>query len=279
MGGIVDTASNQPFAPFYNPGYWATGGKDLSNSQNPYYMSQYYQNQGAGGGSGGAGASGTKRTSSDQDPSKVYGTQGTPTGARRQSAPAPSMGGGHAYNTTPGAAPWQGTATPGTGNNSRTGGQGASDNPYGYASGPGILESWFNQRASGTDPGFEYAMKRGMQSLGNASAAAGNFNSGAARQQESDFAANLASQREGQLDALAGGASGERQGRLNSMLGQGLGLAGGQAGTMGLYDTASAQSNNALMQALIQLYGNKAGVDSKSNQQGISNVLGLIGAL
>jgi hypothetical protein len=59
------------------------------------------------------------------------------------------------------------------------------------------------------------------------------------------------------------------------MFSQGMGLAGGQAGTMGAYDLASAHSNDALMEAIIQLMGGKAGVDDKSRQQGVNNGLGI----
>jgi hypothetical protein len=83
--------------------------------------------------------------------------------------------------------------------------------PYGSQSGPGILESWFNQRANGTDPAYEYAMQRGGDAIDTRMAAGGSFNSGARGQQQSDFAANMAAQRMGQLDALAGGASGEQR--------------------------------------------------------------------
>jgi len=149
----------------------------------------------------------------------------------------------------------------------------------GSQSGPGILESWFKQRAEGTDPAYEYATKRGMQQLGTASAARGGFNSGAARQQESDFLANMGAQRTGQLDALAGGASGEHQNRLNAMFGQGLGLAGGQSGINSAYDLTSAKAQSDALSALLGFTTNKAGVDSKSNQQGLSNIIGLLGLI
>lgn len=144
----------------------------------------------------------------------------------------------------------------------------------GSESGPGILESWFNQRASGTDPAFEYGMKRGMEGLGNKYAAAGAFNSGAARQGESDLMANLISQRMGQLDALAGGASGEHQNRINSMFNQGLGLASGESGINSAYDLAAANAMSTNLNALLGMFMNKAGVDQKSNQQGLGNIIG-----
>lgn len=150
--------------------------------------------------------------------------------------------------------------------------------PYGSQSGPGILESWFNQRAAGTDPAYDYSMKRGMEALGNRSAAAGNFNSGAARQQESDFAANMAAQRMGQLDALAGGASGEHLGRLGLMFQQGLGIAGGQAGQASAYDLGAAGNMAAANQAQQQMFLNKAGVDQQAAQAGINNLLGIYAA-
>ena len=152
-------------------------------------------------------------------------------------------------------------------------------NPYGYASGPGILENWFNQRANGTDPGYEYAMKRGGDAIDNRMAAAGAFNSGARGQQLSDFAANMGAQREGQLDALAAGASGEYQGRLNSMFGQGLGLAGGESGINSAYDLAAGGAMSNALSALLGYTTNKAGVDSQSNAQGIGNVTKLIAAI
>lgn len=154
-----------------------------------------------------------------------------------------------------------------------------AQSPYGTESGPGILESWFNQRANGTDPAFQYAMQRGSTALDNQYSAAGAYNSGAAAQGHSDLYSNLISQRQGQLDQLAAGASGEHQNRLNSMFGQGAGLAGGEAGTMGAYDLASANSNNALMNALVQMMGNKAGVDAKANQGLLNNVLGIASVL
>ena len=152
-------------------------------------------------------------------------------------------------------------------------GDGAGANPYGSQSGPGILENWFNERANGTDPAYEYAMKRGMESLGNRSSAAGSFNSGAARQQESDFAANMGAQRLGQLDSLAGGASGEHQNRLNSMFGQGLGLAGGESGVNTAYDLAGGKAMSDALSALLGYTTNKSGVDSQSNNQGYNNIL------
>ena len=142
----------------------------------------------------------------------------------------------------------------------------------GSESGPGILEQWFNQRASGTDPAFEYMQQRGHEGINNEFAARGGYNSGAAVRRIGDFDANLISQREGQLDALAGGASGEHQGRLNSMFGTELGLANGQAGLSGMYDTAAGNAMNSGNLQAIQLAMDRAGVDSKT-AQGILNAL------
>lgn len=147
----------------------------------------------------------------------------------------------------------------------------------GTESGPGILQSWFDQRATGTDPAFEYGLKRGMTDLGNRYSAAGAFNSGAARQGESDLYANLLSQRMGQLDALAGGASGEHQGSLNSMLTYGIGLASGRAGLSSAYDFATADSQRAANEAIRQLNLNKAGVDSQGTQAAFGNIGSIYG--
>lgn len=181
---------------------------------------------------------------------------------------AKPMGSGAAFGTTAGGQAGS-PAQP----------QGPSQNPYGTESGPGILENWFNQRATGTDPAFEYASRRGMEELGNRYSAGGSYNSGAARQGESDFMANLIAQREGQLDTLAGGASGEHMGRLNAMFNQGLGLAGGEAGTMGAYDVNAANAMNTANNAVTQMYLNKAGVDSQANQGLLNNGLGLFGTI
>ena len=188
--------------------------------------------------------------------------------------PAPDPGSGHGYTDgTNSAFRNVGNAVKNTVNSVAT--KANAPSPYGSQSGPGILESWFNQRASGTDPAYEYAMNRGMQTLGNQSAAAGNFNSGAARQQESDFAANMAAQRMGQLDALAGGASGEHLGRLGMMFNQGLGVAGGQAGLASAYDLGAAGNMQAANQAQQQMALNKAGVDAKASQGLLTNGMNL----
>ena len=91
--------------------------------------------------------------------------------------------------------------------------------------------------------------------------------------------ANMGAQRTGQLDALAGGASGEHQNRLNSMFNQGQALAGGQSGINSAYDLAAGKSMSDALSALLGFTTNKAGVDSKSNQQGLSNLISLGGLI
>lgn len=172
-----------------------------------------------------------------------------PFGPKPPSAPAPGMGRGDAYAPKLPPPPAQ----------------------YGSQSGPGILESWFNQRANGTDPAYEYALKRGGDDLDSRMSAGGSFNSGARGQQLSDFYANSGAQRMGQLDSLAGGASGEHQNRVNSSMMQGLQLAGGQAGLASAYDLGAAGNMQAASNAQQQMYLNKAGVDQQANQGLINN--------
>lgn len=151
-------------------------------------------------------------------------------------------------------------------------------NPTGSESGPGILESWFNQRASGIDAASQYATRRGLDALNDRYAAAGMANSGAARQGDSDLLANIEAQRAGQLDALAAGASGEHQRRLDSMFGQGLGIAGGQSQINSAYDLRAAQVQSDALSAALNYFMNKEGVDDKSRQAGLNNILGIWGA-
>ena len=108
-------------------------------------------------------------------------------------------------------------------------------------------------------------------------AAGGSFNSGARGQQLGDFAANMGAQRQGQLDLLAAGASGEHRGRFKDMYDMLYGTGAGQAGVGGAYDLKSADSLNAANQAILSMFLNKAGVDSKSNNDGIKNIIGLLG--
>jgi hypothetical protein len=149
--------------------------------------------------------------------------------------------------------------------------------PYGSESGNSYLEDRYLQRLYGTDPAFNYAQQRGMQALGNQYSAAGMANSGAARQGESDFMANLIAQSQGQLDTLAAGATGARQRKLEDMFSQGLGIAGGQAGAGTAYDLGAAGNMSAAAQAQQQMNLQKAGVDAKANQGLINNAMSLYG--
>lgn len=150
--------------------------------------------------------------------------------------------------------------------------------PTGTESGPGILESWFQKRASGTDPAYEYSLGRGMDAIDSRMAAGGSFNSGARGQQLSDFGANMGAQREARLDSLAGGASGEHQGRLNSMFQQMLGISGGMSGLAGAYDTTAANGMSAADNAILQMMLNKAGVEGKADQALLNNLFSAFAA-
>jgi hypothetical protein len=147
-------------------------------------------------------------------------------------------------------------------------------NTTGSQSGPGILENWFNQRAAGTDPAYEYSMKRAGEDIDRRNAATGSFGGGAHAQQLSDMYANMEARRMGQLDNLAGGASGEHLGRLGLMFNQGLGLAGGQSGLASAYDLGAAGNMDAATRAQMQLNLNKYGVDAAGNQSAINTVTG-----
>lgn len=146
----------------------------------------------------------------------------------------------------------------------------------GTQSGPGILEQWFNQRANGTDPAYEYALQRGTANINDQYAARGGYNSGAAVRSISDLTANLGAQRQQQLDALASGASGEHQRRLEDMFSEGTSLAGGQAGTAGSYDLAAGGAMSQAGIQAIELQLAKAGVDQKT-RQGIVDTLTSLG--
>jgi hypothetical protein len=226
------------------------GWNSMVDPNNPWKPAQAAPRFGSGTGPGWRGAAGAK--------ANAWMGKGP---AAQSGGTDPGLKGGQAYGTPAGA-------------DSATG---ASASPTGSESGPGILENWFNQRAAGTDPAFEYASKRGMETLGSRYGAAGAFNSGAARQGESDLMANLVAQRMGQLDSLAGGASGEHMGRLSQMFNQGMGIAGGQAGLSSAYDLGAAGNMQAANQAQQQMALNKAGVDAKANQGLINTGLQLYG--
>lgn len=158
------------------------------------------------------------------------------------------------------------------------GGMGPPPSPTGSESGPGYLEQRYLDRLAGKDPAFNYALNRGGDAIDSRMAAGGSFNSGARGQQLSDFAANLAAQSQGQLDALAGGASGEHTGRLNSMFNIMNQLAGGQAGLASAYDLGAAGNMDAANRAQQQMFLNKAGVDSQANQGRFNNLLSMYSA-
>lgn len=150
---------------------------------------------------------------------------------------------------------------------------------YGTNSGPGILQQWFNERASGTDPGYEYATGRGLTALNNQYAARGGFDSGASEQGDSDYLANMGSQREAQLDQLATGASNENSNQVSQMLGLGMGLAGGQSGLAGAYDLGAGNDLTSANNTGLQLSGEASLIPYLANQQLLSNGAGLLGQI
>lgn len=183
-------------------------------------------------------------------------------------------GGTVSYNmptTAPTNAPPALTAPPPTLDYAPTG----STPTYGSESGPGLLDQWFNERATGTDPGYEYETNRGLKALDNEYAARGGYNSGAATQADSDYLANMGAKREGQLDSLASGASGERQNSLSTMLGFGTGITSGMAGLTGNYDLGAANALNTGNAAALQLGTNAATAPYLANQGMMQNLTGL----
>ncbi len=224
-------------------------------------------------------------------PQATWGAdQGLPT--RTESAGAPSAVGGATWGSPlRSGAPGAGGTTGAPGKYDKTGaintavangGQrpgagagaaaaGAPAGTGGTQSGPGILENWFNQRAGGTDPAWEYGIGRAQDGINNQFAAAGGYNSSGKFQGLSDMYANAVSQRQGQLDALAGGASGEHQGRLDSMFRTAGNLAGGQAGAASGYDMAAFSALSSAQQNQLQLALDRAGIDPKDSQA-ISNL-------
>jgi hypothetical protein len=144
----------------------------------------------------------------------------------------------------------------------------------GTQSGPGVLDQWFNERASGTDPGYDYASQRGLTALGNQQAARGGYDSGAGLQQDSDFMANMGAQRESQLDSLATGASNENQNSLNSMFNQGDTLAAQQAGLGATYDTTGANAMSSANNTGLQYGAQAAMLPYLANQNLTNQVVG-----
>lgn len=107
-------------------------------------------------------------------------------------------------------------------------------NMQGQMGGPGYLEQLYQKRASGQDQDFNTAyanqMQKGMASIGQNSAYAGAYNSGATQTRQGAFEAEMAGQRANSLGQLAGAAQGAQQGRLGQMFGGAMGLGGAQSG-------------------------------------------------
>ena len=158
-------------------------------------------------------------------------------------------------------------------------GAGGSAPTYGTQSGPGILQQWFDERANGTDPGYEYATGRGLTALNNQYAARGGFDSGASEQGDSDYLANMGSQRESQLDQLAGGASNENANQVSQMMGLGMGLGGGEAGLAGAYDLGAGGAMTNANNTGLQLSGEAAMIPYLARQQMMQNATGLLSSL
>lgn len=230
------------------------------------------------------------------------------------SAPAPSTiprTTRNAPGVTNGQSPWKGVSTPlgqAAGNRyletANRPPELPPDNtaPGGTASGPGILEQWFNQRvdssgkpgiledwftqrANGSDPGYEYAMRRGIGDINREFASRGGYNSSAALGRISDYTANMGAQRQAQLDQLASGASGEKstrttqldtlatgasneyRSRLADMFNTAGDIANGRAATSGKYDQAIADAIATGNTAELMMMLNRAGIDQQTAQQ------------
>lgn len=150
-----------------------------------------------------------------------------------------------------------------------------AQNPYGSASDPTYLEQRYLSRLYGQDQAYNYALKRGGDDIDARMAAGGSYNSGARGQQLSDFGANMAAQSQGQLDALAGGATGARQNSLNAMFGQGQALAGGQAGLASAYDIGAAGNIAGANNAMNQMALNSAGQQQQQRQGAVNNLMNM----
>jgi hypothetical protein len=218
------------------------------------------------------GGSGMSRTA-------YYAKYGDPNqqGAAARSAAAGASAQGTAAANNPAINPTLSNSTvPGSvGGPINTLGQNGATPQYGTESGPGILDQWFNQRATGTDPGYEYTTGRGLKALDSQYAARGGYNSGAALQGGSDYLANMGAQREGQLDQLAAGASGERAGQLSTMLGLGMGLTGGLSGLGSAYDLGAGNALSSGNATSLQLGTNAAMLPYQANSNLMSQGLGL----
>lgn len=188
-------------------------------------------------------------------------TSNTPTPA--PAAPkttGPGVGSWGNYNgpTPPPAGTWAQPATPPA---------------YGSQSGPGILQQWFNQRASGTDPGWQYATGAATDAINAQSAARGGYNGSGAMQSIGNMYANATAQRESQLDSLAQGASTEHQNQLNNMFLEGTNIANGETGATAPYGTAAGSSQEDSNTNLLNLILGKA----NANQTAVNGQLGALG--
>lgn len=150
---------------------------------------------------------------------------------------------------------------------------------YGTQSGPGILQQWFDQRAGGTDPGWEYGLGRAQTALNNQYASRGAFDSGAALQGQGDMLSNALSQREGQLDQLAHGASAENANQVSQMLGFGNSLAGGESGLAGQYDLGAGGAMTSANNTGLSLSGQAAMIPYLAQAGMMQNLMGIGGGL
>lgn len=190
----------------------------------------------------------------------TWSAPGTPQQTAAPGAPVRSTQPSTFAGTPGGATDWNSPRAPG--------------NKAGTESGPGILGQWFNQRATGTDPGWEYATGRATDSINKQYTARGGYNSSGATGALSDMYANATSQREGQLDSLAGGASMEHQNTLNGMFTEGNALASGQAGAVGGNTALGAAGMSGASRDQIDLLLAKNGVDQKTRQGELDAIFG-----
>jgi hypothetical protein len=95
-------------------------------------------------------------------------------------------------------------------------------------------------------------------------------------QQDSDFLANMGSQRESQLDALATGADTSQQNSLNSMFNQGNTLAAEEAGLGASYDTTGANAMSSANNTGLQYGAQAAILPYLSNQNLINQGVGAL---
>lgn len=142
----------------------------------------------------------------------------------------------------------------------------ATPPPYGSQSGPTAIEDRYNQRANGTDPGWEYATGRATDAINNQSAQRGGYNSSSAVGAIGDMFANATSQREGQLDTLANEATGAHQNALNSMFVNGESIANGSSGAGQAYGMGGGGAIDQNTQNQINLTLAKYGVDPSSSE-------------